>query len=56
MVRSAYSEDAIRERVFDGIAGPRGYLSYGELKAHREAMARFGAGLKPILAIAKKLA
>lgn len=54
MVRSAYSEDAVRERVFD--AGPRGYLSYGELRAHREAMARFGAGLKPILAIAKKLA
>lgn len=32
------------------------YLPYGELKAQREAIARFGAGLKPILTISKALA
>jgi len=32
------------------------YLPYGELKAQREAIARFGAGLKPIFAISKALA
>lgn len=31
------------------------YLPYGELAKHREAIARFGAGLKPIEAIAKAL-
>lgn len=31
------------------------YLPYGELKAHREAIARFGSGLKPILAISRSL-
>lgn len=32
------------------------YLPYGELKAHREAIARFGQGMKPIQAIARELA
>jgi type II restriction enzyme len=31
------------------------YLPYGELKAHREAIARFGHGMKPIQAIAREL-
>lgn len=31
------------------------YLSYGELAKHREAMARFGAGLKAVEAIARRL-
>ncbi len=31
------------------------YLPYGPLRAHRDAIARFGAGLKPIDAIAKVL-
>jgi type II restriction enzyme len=31
------------------------YLPYGELKKHREAIARFGQGLKPIEAIARAL-
>lgn len=31
------------------------YLPYGELKANREAIARFGQGMKPIRAIAREL-
>lgn len=31
------------------------YLPYGELRANRETIAKFGTGLKPILAIAKSL-
>lgn len=31
------------------------FLSYGELSRHRETMARFGRGLKPIEAIARTL-
>jgi len=31
------------------------YLPYGELKAHRDAIARFGQGLKPIRAISRLL-
>jgi type II restriction enzyme len=31
------------------------YLAYGDLTANREAMARFGAGLKPLEAIARRL-
>lgn len=31
------------------------YLPYGELERHREAMARFGSGLKAIEAVARKL-
>nr|WP_245818442.1 type II restriction endonuclease [Roseomonas rosea] len=31
------------------------YLPYGELKANREAIARFGEGMKPIQAIARNL-
>lgn len=31
------------------------YLPYGELRAQREAIARFGSGLKPIFAISKLL-
>ncbi len=32
------------------------YLPYGELERHREAMARFGTGLKAIEAVARTLA
>lgn len=32
------------------------YLSYSELRGHREAIARFGSGLKGVLAIAKPIA
>lgn len=32
------------------------FLPYGELRANREQMARFGAGLKPLLAISRSLA
>ncbi len=31
------------------------YLPYGELEKHRESIARFGSGLKPIQAIAREL-
>lgn len=31
------------------------YLPYGELEKHREAMARFGAGLKAVEAVARRL-
>ena len=31
------------------------YLPYGELKSHREAIGRFGAGLKPVLALSTTL-
>ena len=31
------------------------YLPYGDLKANREAIARFGQGMKPIRAIAREL-
>jgi type II restriction enzyme len=31
------------------------YLPYGELERHRESMARFGQGLKPLIAIARTL-
>jgi type II restriction enzyme len=31
------------------------YLPYGALKEHRENIARFGAGMKPIEAIARML-
>jgi type II restriction enzyme len=31
------------------------YLPYGELERHREAMAKFGTGLKAIKAIARKI-
>ncbi|MCO6419318.1 hypothetical protein JYK14_24610 [Siccirubricoccus sp. KC 17139] len=31
------------------------YLPYGELKANRETIARFGHGMKPIRAIAREL-
>lgn len=35
---------------------PIRYLPYGELRQQREAIARFGAGLKPVFAISKALA
>lgn len=31
------------------------YLPYGELDRHREAMARFGTGMKPVEAVARTL-
>ena len=31
------------------------YLPYGDLRANREAIAKFGTGLKPILTITKSL-
>jgi len=31
------------------------YLPYGELRAHRAAIGRFGAGLKPLLEISSAL-
>ena len=31
------------------------YLPYSELRGHREAIARFGSGLKGVLAIAKPI-
>lgn len=31
------------------------YLPYGELERHRESMARFGEGLKAVLAVAREL-
>ena len=32
------------------------YLPYGELRVHRDAISRFGAGLKPLLALSSTLA
>ncbi|SMF03364.1 type II restriction endonuclease [Pseudogulbenkiania subflava] len=31
------------------------YLPYGELECHREAIVRFGSGLKPVMALAQRL-
>ena len=31
------------------------YLPYGELQQHRDAIARFGSGIKPILEISQRL-
>jgi hypothetical protein len=31
------------------------YIPYGELAAHRDAMARFGSGLRPLERIARQL-
>ena len=46
----------VRRPAFRGIASLRmKYLAYGELARHREAIARFGHGLKPIDAIATPL-
>lgn len=50
-VRSQLLRPAFR-RVFDLDLR---YLPYGELETHREAMGRFGAGLKAIEAIARRL-
>jgi type II restriction enzyme len=32
------------------------YVPYGELSRHREAMARFGEGIRPLEAVARTLA
>ncbi len=46
----------IRRPAFSSINNLRvKYLPYGELRAHRESIARFGAGLKGIQAIAREL-
>jgi type II restriction enzyme len=46
----------LRRPAFSSVAelGIR-YLPYGELRAHREAISRFGAGLKPLLALSVTL-
>jgi len=46
----------LRRPAFASVAhlGVR-FLPYGELAAHREAIARFGSGLKPLEAIARRL-
>ncbi|RTL26342.1 MAG: type II restriction endonuclease, partial [Burkholderiales bacterium] len=31
------------------------YLPYGELQKHRDAIARFGSGIKPIIDISQRL-
>jgi type II restriction enzyme len=31
------------------------YLPYGELQQHRDAIAHFGSGIKPILEISQRL-
>jgi type II restriction enzyme len=53
-------EDDVRRQLsrptMQAISGLRvRYLPYGELAAHREAIARFGEGLKPIEALSRKL-
>lgn len=50
-VRAQLARPAFR-RVSD--LGVR-YLPYGELSRHREAMARFGQGLRPLDAVARTL-
>ena len=46
----------LQRPAFQGIARLHvRYLPYGELERHREAMARFGAGLKAIEAVARTL-
>jgi type II restriction enzyme len=54
--READVRQQIRRPAFSRIGdlGIR-YLPYGELRSQREAIARFGAGLKPIFAIARSL-
>ena len=53
-------EDEVRQQVrrpaFSRIEalGLR-YLPYGELRSQREAMTRFGSGLKPVIAVSKNL-
>ena len=47
----------LRRPAFSRVADLRvRYVPYGELKTHRESIARFGAGLKGIEAIARELA
>jgi type II restriction enzyme len=53
-------EDDVRRQLarpaLQAVSGLRvRYLPYGELAAHREAIARFGEGLKPIEALARHL-
>lgn len=53
-------EDEVRKQLARAFLHPVAemnvrYLSYGELERNKEAMARFGAGVKAIDAIAKKL-
>jgi type II restriction enzyme len=53
-------EDEVRKQLARAFLRPVAemnvrYLSYGELERNKEAMARFGAGVKAIDAIAKKL-
>ena len=53
-------EDEVRKQLarpaFQSVAAMQvRYLPYGELKANRAAMARFGAGLKAVEAVARRL-
>ena len=53
-------EEEVRTQLsrpaFQGIEGLFArYLPYSELESHRDSMARFGAGLKAIEAVARKL-
>jgi len=55
--RESEVRDQLRRPAFRSVAGSLRlrYLPYGELERNREAMARFGSGIKPLEAIAKSL-
>ena len=50
-VRAQLARPAFRQVVHMGVR----YLPYGELERHREPIARFGAGMRPIDALARRL-
>jgi type II restriction enzyme len=55
--REAEVRAHLKRPAFAAISSMRvRYLAYGELDRNRSSMARFGAGLKPIEAIARELA
>lgn len=55
--RESEVREQLRRPAFRSAAGSLRlrYLPYGELEKNREAMARFGSGIKPLEAIAKSL-
>lgn len=54
--REGEVRDQLRRPAFRRIGrlAPR-YLPYSELRTHREAIARFGQGIRPIESIARQL-
>ena len=54
--REAEARAQLRRPAFRSMADLQvGYLPFSELEENRVTMARFGAGMKPILALARSL-